>query len=174
MNMRFEFNVDDFGEQVDACIDDLIDRMKRGVQDACMMIEADAVKRCPPSSFYPPATDAKPADPERAAKRGTEGEDGGGRDEPPLAKSITTKVDEYRGKVTGLTGSNNTYAIYVHEGTGEEAPLGRHHDLPWTYLGDDGEFYTTRGMKPRPFLQDAFDANRKRADQKIREVIRDG
>lgn len=149
MNMRFEFNADDFGEQVDACIDDLIDRMKRGVQDACMMIEADAVKRCPKGMHE-------------------------GSDMLPLADSITSTVDEYLGKVTGVTGSNLHYAVYVHEGTGEEAPLGRHHDLPWTYLGDDGEFYTTRGQKPNPFLQDAFDANRKRADQKIREVIRDG
>lgn len=137
------------GLKIDMAIDELIKRTITGVTDACLMIEADAVERCPEGDHE-------------------------GADTVSLAQSIATRIDVvgYDGaKVVGTVGSGLDYAVYVHEGTGENVPFGRKHDLPWSYQDDRGEWHTTRGMDPNPFLEKAFDENRSRAKEIVREAI---
>lgn len=53
--------------------------------------------------------------------------------------------------------SRLAYAIYVHEGTGKYAREGEGRQTPWVYFDEKrGEFYTTEGIPPNPFLEDAF------------------
>lgn len=56
------------------------------------------------------------------------------------------------------------YAVFVEYGTGvyAEGPGGsRAHKIPWTYKGDDGEWYTTYGQQAQPFWNPAIDEGRK-------------
>ncbi len=32
-------------------------------------------------------------------------------------------------------------------------------EVPWHFIGPDGEWWHTKGQKPNPFLQDAIDSN---------------
>lgn len=136
------------GLRVDMAIDELIKRTVTGVADACALIEADAVERCP------------------------EGEHEGA-DTVSLAQSIASRIDVNGAKAVGTVGSGLDYAVYVHEGTGirSRTGMGRTHDLPWSYQDDRGEWHTTSGMEANPFLEKAFDANRNKARQIIREAI---
>ncbi len=139
------------GLKIDETIDEIIRRTVAGVTDACLMIEEDAVERCP------------------------EGEHEGA-DTVSLAQSISSRVDiqGYDGaKVVGTVGSGLDYAVYVHEGTGirSRTGMGRTHDLPWSYQDDRGEWHTTSGSAANPFLEKAFDENRNEAKQIIREAI---
>lgn len=136
------------GLKVDLAIDELIKRTVTGVADACALIEADAVERCP------------------------EGEHEGA-DTVSLAQSIASRIDVNGAKAVGTVGTGLDYAVYVHEGTGirSRTGMGRTHDLPWSYQDDRGEWHTTSGMEANPFLEKAFDANRNKARQIIREAI---
>lgn len=150
MKIRFDTS----GLDWDGAIEELVRRTQEGVKNACTLIEADAVKRAPEDST---ALENR------------------GNDYMHLSMSITSAVDTDRyGKVTGVVGSGLDYAVYVHEGTGIEAPLGRKHDLPWTYRDDAGNFFTTSGQKPNPFLRDAYEANEEAAQRMIQEAIRNG
>lgn len=91
-----------------------------------------------------------------------------------LKGSITHYVEEQSASVRGVVGTNVEYAPYVHEGTGIYAENGRR-AVPWVYCDARGNFHTTSGMKPRPFLRKALDNNRDRIKNlfaTILEVIR--
>lgn len=83
-----------------------------------------------------------------------------------LRNSITSKVTGERGEV----GTNVEYAPYVEYGTGVFNP-GRL--TPWSYQDASGEWHTTTGQKPQPFLVPALDSNRdeiiKIFDEKVKE-----
>lgn len=73
-----------------------------------------------------------------------------------LARSITHKVEEYQGIVyTPLE-----YAPYVEFGTGIFAENGGRTDVPWHYQDEKGEWHTTSGMPPHPYMRPALDENR--------------
>lgn len=83
-----------------------------------------------------------------------------------LRRSITSKVDGNRGEVfTPLH-----YAPYVEFGTGLFAEGGGRTDVPWRYQDDKGEWHTTSGMMPQPYMRPALDDNR----AKIIELIKEG
>lgn len=48
------------------------------------------------------------------------------------------------------------YGIYVEKGTGLYAKEGNGRKTPWTYVNQWGEFVTTHGQKPQPFLAPSF------------------
>lgn len=84
-----------------------------------------------------------------------------------LRRSITSKV-------SGTTGTVFTpleYAPYVEYGTGlfAEAGNGRK-DVPWHYQDDEGNWHTTSGMHPQPFMRPALEENRAR----ILEILKEG
>ena len=73
-----------------------------------------------------------------------------------LARSITHKVEGYEGIVyTPLE-----YAPYAEFGTGIFAENGGRTDVPWHYQDEKGEWHTTSGMPPHPYMRPALDENR--------------
>lgn len=64
------------------------------------------------------------------------------------------------------------YAPYVEFGTGlfAEAGNGRQ-DVPWHYQTADGEWHSTIGSKPQPFLRPAVEENRERIEELVKEAL---
>lgn len=83
-----------------------------------------------------------------------------------LRRSITSKIDEY----TGIVYTPLEYAPYVEFGTGLFAEEGGRKDVPWCYQDEEGEWHTTSGMKPQPFMRPALAENR----EKIIEILKEG
>ena len=73
-------------------------------------------------------------------------------DKGALRSSITHEATEEE----VVIGTNNEYSVYVHEGTGKYAKDGNGRQEPWVYKDSEGEWHTTEGMKPNPFLEDAL------------------
>ena len=104
--------------------------LEAAMTKAAMKVEADAKRNCP-------------------ADTGT------------LRQSITHVVEVEGDSVKGYVGTNLDYAPYVHQGTGIYAKDGNGRKDPWTFYDPKtGDFITTRGIEPTPFLLDAVDANR--------------
>lgn len=83
-----------------------------------------------------------------------------------LAQSITSEVK-------GLTGEVYTpleYAPYVEYGTGLFAENGGRSAVPWVYCDDKGDFYTTYGQHPQPYMRPALNQNR----EEIVRIIKEG
>ncbi|NYB73397.1 HK97 gp10 family phage protein [Sedimentibacter hydroxybenzoicus DSM 7310] len=79
-------------------------------------------------------------------------------DDGQLRASITHQVSDELDKVS--IGSNLEYAPYIHQGTGLYAAEGDgRKEVPWRYQDAKGEWHTTKGQKPQPFLRDAIDKN---------------
>lgn len=89
------------------------------------------------------------------------------KDTGALRRSITSKVEGLEGTVfTPLE-----YAPYIEHGTGlfAEAGNGRK-KVPWNYKDDEGNWHSTSGMKPQPFMRPALDNNR----EKIKKIFKEG
>lgn len=83
-----------------------------------------------------------------------------------LRRSITSKVENGEGVVfTPLE-----YAPYVEFGTGLFAENGGRMDVPWNYQDDKGEWHSTSGMKPQPYMRPALNENR----EKIIRILKEG
>lgn len=88
------------------------------------------------------------------------------KDTGELRRSITSKVENGEGIVfTPLE-----YAPYVEFGTGLFAESGGRADVPWNYQDDRGEWHSTSGQKPQPFMRPALNENRER----ILEILKEG
>lgn len=88
------------------------------------------------------------------------------KDNGELRRSITSEINGNEGIVfTPLE-----YAPYVEFGTGLFAEEGGRQDVPWCYKDDEGNWHSTSGQKPRPFMRPALDENRER----IIEIMREG
>ena len=116
---------------LDRFADNLPSKLADGVEKAALFIEGEAKKDC------------------------TVGDSG------ILRASLTHYVDTEGTTATGYVGSNLEYAPYVHQGTGLFAIEGKgRKDVPWHYKDAKGNWHTTSGIHPKPFLQNAIDANR--------------
>ena len=83
-----------------------------------------------------------------------------------LRRSITSKVENHEGIIyTPLE-----YAPYVEFGTGLFAENGGRMDVPWCYQDDEGEWHTTSGQDPQPFMRPALDENK----QEIVRILKEG
>jgi hypothetical protein len=99
--------------------------VEAGITNMCLAIEAGAKERCP-------------------VRDGT------------LRRSITTEVAVEADQIEGKVGTNLDYAPYIHEGTGIYSRTGAgRKDVPWVYRDAAGNFYTTSGIHPHPFLEEA-------------------
>lgn len=101
---------------------------------------------------------------ERAAKQKAP------KDNGALRRSITSKVDVIGSDVIGTVFTPLEYAPYVEFGTGLFAEKGGRQDVPWHYQDDKGEWHTTSGMKPQPFLRPALNENK----DGIKRILRGG
>lgn len=79
-----------------------------------------------------------------------------------LRRSISSRVEtDEDGNITGYVFSPLEYAPYVEYGTGLFAEDGNgRKDVPWNYQDDKGEWHSTSGMKPHPYLRPALEDNR--------------
>ena len=78
------------------------------------------------------------------------------KDTGALRRSITSKVEGTKGIVfTPLE-----YAPYVEFGTGLFAESQGRADVPWCYQDDEGNWHSTSGQKPQPFMRPALNQNR--------------
>ena len=78
------------------------------------------------------------------------------KDTGALRRSITSKVENSEGVIyTPLE-----YAPYVEYGTGLFAEGGGRKDVPWSYQDDEGNWHTTSGQRPQPFMRPALNENR--------------
>lgn len=89
-----------------------------------------------------------------------------------LRRSITHEVDSSGSEVVGKVYTPLFYAPYVEYGTGLFAENGGRQDVPWCYKDDKGEWHSTSGMKPHPYMKPALDDNRERVLRMLREAIK--
>lgn len=123
----------------------LPDVLMEGVKDACMDIRNKAVQNITSADLV---------------------------DTGVMRASITFDVQQIPSGVEGSVGSNNEVALYQHEGTGLYARSGNgRKEVPWRYRTPDGQWHTTKGVKPTPFLQDAADEVRPRIMEYFKELI---
>ena len=87
-----------------------------------------------------------------------------------LRRSIASKVENGEGIIyTPLE-----YAPYVEYGTGLFAEDGGRTDVPWHYQDDEGEWHTTSGMQPQPFMRPALNENREEIIRIIKGELLNG
>lgn len=75
-----------------------------------------------------------------------------------LRRSITSEVTCSDKRVIGRVFTPVEYAPWVHYGTGIYSPEGRT-DVPWKYQDEEGNWHTTYGQKPNPFMDRALYKN---------------
>lgn len=83
-----------------------------------------------------------------------------------LRKFISSRVDGLQ----GIVFSPLEYAPYVEYGTGLFAEEGGRTDVPWHYQDEKGEWHSTSGQEPHPFMRPALEENR----EKIIEILKEG
>ena len=83
------------------------------------------------------------------------------KDTGALRQSISSKVDIDGKEVIGTIFTPLEYAPYVEYGTGLFAESGGRTNVPWVYQDDEGNWHSTKGQKPQPFLRPALNENRK-------------
>ena len=89
------------------------------------------------------------------------------KDTGELRRSITSKVEDG----IGIVYTPLEYAPYVEYGTGLFAEDGGRKDVPWNYQDDQGNWHSTSGQKPQPFLRPALNENRQRIVELIGEAL---
>lgn len=84
-----------------------------------------------------------------------------------LRRSISSKVEDLKGIVfTPLE-----YAPYVEYGTGLFAEEGGRIDVPWCYQDDKGEWHSTSGQAPHPYMRPALNENREEILRILKEAL---
>ena len=94
------------------------------------------------------------------------------KDTGALRNSITSKVENRNGHIEGVIFTPLEYAPYVEYGTGLFAESGGRKDVPWHYQDDKGEWHSTNGIHPCPFMRSALLDNRNRIKNILREGIK--
>lgn len=88
-----------------------------------------------------------------------------------LRRSITSEVSTEGGDVVGVVFTPLEYAPYVEFGTGLFAENGGRQDVPWCYQDDEGEWHTTSGQHPHPFMRPALNDNREKIKRILEEAV---
>ena len=106
-----------------------MDGLLKGITEACLLVQNAAVGNCPV-------------------------------DMGELQGSITIVEPKPGREPAGIVGTNKEYAPYVELGTGLFAVNGDgRQDVPWKYQDAKGEWHTTSGQEPQPFLAPALQDN---------------
>lgn len=93
------------------------------------------------------------------------------KDTGALRRSITSKVEVEGNEIVGTVYTPLEYAPYVEYGTGLFAEEGGRKDVPWCYQDDKGDWHTTSGQKPQPFMRPALNENREEIIRIIKEAL---
>lgn len=91
-----------------------------------------------------------------------------------LRRSIASEVREENDEIVGVVYTPLEYAPYVEYGTGLFAEEGGRTDVPWSYQDDEGNWHSTSGMKPRPYMRPALDENREEVMRILQEGLLNG
>lgn len=130
-------------EQLTKLIEDIANtkKIEKAMGKACALIEGEAKKNAPKGAG-------------------------------DLRRSIESKVEVEGEEVIGTVFTPLEYAPYVEYGTGLFAEGGNgRKEVPWSYQDDEGEWHSTSGMHPHPFMRPALEENRKKAMRIITEGI---
>ena len=95
------------------------------------------------------------------------------KDTGALRRSITSKVETEGEDIVGTVFTPLEYAPYVEYGTGLFAESGGRKDVPWSYQDDKGNWHSTSGQKPQPFMRPAFNESREEILRIIKEAFND-
>ena len=90
-----------------------------------------------------------------------------------LRRSIQSKVEVNGNEIQGIVFTPLEYAPYVEFGTGLFAEEGGRKDVPWHYKDDEGEWHSTSGMHPHPYLRPALIENRDNIKRILAEALND-
>jgi len=88
-----------------------------------------------------------------------------------LRRSITSKVEADSSDVRGVIFTPLHYAPYVEYGTGLFAEETGRQDVPWSYQDDKGEWHTTCGMQPHPYMRPALADNKEKILRLLKGAI---
>lgn len=88
-----------------------------------------------------------------------------------LRRTITSKVEKDGNELVGIIYTPLEYAPYIEFGTGLFAEEGGRQNVPWHYQDDKGDWHSTSGQPPRPYLRPALDENRKEIIRLLEEAI---
>ena len=86
-----------------------------------------------------------------------------------LRNSITHYIE-----LVGVVGTNVEYAPYVEFGTGIYSSLGNGRQDRWKYKDAKGEWHSTIGQHPQPYLQPALEENRRKIEKMFKEQVKKG
>lgn len=92
------------------------------------------------------------------------------KDTGALRRSITSKVEHDGDNIVGVVYTPLEYAPYVEYGTGLFAESGGRSNVPWIYKDDKGEWHSTSGQHPQPFMRPALNENR----EEIIRILKEG
>ena len=90
----------------------------------------------------------------------------GGMAESYAKQLCPVDTGNLRNSITHTTENNNrtvvisssvTYAPFIELGTGKYAEGGGGRQTPWSYQDSNGNWHTTSGMPPRPYLRPAIE-----------------
>lgn len=93
------------------------------------------------------------------------------KDTGALRRSIESKVEQQGEEMVGVVFTPLYYAPYVEYGTGLFAEGGGRKDVPWNYQDDKGEWHSTSGQHPHPFMRPALDEHREEILGMIKEAL---
>lgn len=88
------------------------------------------------------------------------------KDTGALRRSITSRVEG----LEGIVYTPLEYAPYIEYGTGLFAEGNGRKDVPWNYQDDKGNWHSTSGLKPHPYMRPSLDENR----EKIVDILKEG
>ena len=93
------------------------------------------------------------------------------KDTGELRRSITSEVEVNTGEIEGIVFTPLEYAPYVEYGTGLFAEQGGRKDVPWHYQDDKGEWHTTSGQHPQPYMRPALTESREEILRILKEAF---
>lgn len=90
-----------------------------------------------------------------------------------LRRSIKSRVEIDGGEVVGVIFTPLEYAPYVEYGTGLFAEEEGRQDVPWCYVDDEGNWHTTSGQHPQPYMRPALNQSREQILRILKEALTD-
>lgn len=89
-----------------------------------------------------------------------------------LRRNITSDVKVENDLIIGEVFTTLNYAPFVEYGTGDFAENGDgRSDTPWRYKDAEGNWHTTYGQEPQPFMRPALQENLTKIENKFKQEV---